>query len=103
MTRQWEKLNECVERRFFSGERLTVAQFRLKAGCVVKRHSHPQGQITTVLEGLLEFEVSGRRFTAAAGDVVHVPPGVEHLAAAVTDAVVVDVFSPPRDDWWRRA
>jgi hypothetical protein len=31
------------------------------------------------------------------------PPGVEHLAAAVTDAVVVDVFSPPRDDWGRRA
>jgi len=43
------------------------------------------------------------RFTAAAGDVVHVPPGVEHLAAAVTDAVVVDAFSPPRDDWGRRA
>jgi quercetin dioxygenase-like cupin family protein len=103
MTWQWEKLNDCVERRFFSGERLTAAQFRLKAGCVVQRHSHPQEQITIVLEGLLEFEVGGRRFTAAAGDVVHVPPGVEHLAAAVTDAVVVDVFSPPRDDWGRRA
>ncbi len=31
------------------------------------------------------------------------PPGDEHLAAAVTDAVVVDAFSPPRDDWGRRA
>jgi len=78
-----------------------VAQFRLKAGCVMQRHS-PHEQITIVLEGLLEFEVSGRVFTAVAGDVVHVPPGVEHLAAAVTDAVVVDAFSPPRDDWgWR--
>ena len=57
---------------------------------MVRRHSHPQEQITIVLEGLLEFKVSGRRFTAIAGDVVHVPPGVEHLAAAVTDAVVVD-------------
>jgi len=79
-----------------------VAQFRLKAGCVVRRHSHPQEQITIVLEGLLEFKVSGRRFTAIAGDVVHVPPGVEHLAAAVTDAVVVDAFLPLRDDWGRR-
>ncbi len=103
MTWQWEKLNDCVERRFFSGERLTVAQFRLKASCVVQRHSHSQEQITIVLEGLLEFEVGGRRFTAAAGDVVHVPLGVGHLAAAVTDAVVVDVFSPPRDDWGRCA
>ncbi len=80
-----------------------MAQFRLKAGCVVQRHSHTQEQITIVPEGLLEFEVGGRRFTAAASDVVHVPLGVEHLAAAVTDAVVVGVFSPPRDDWMRRA
>jgi quercetin dioxygenase-like cupin family protein len=49
MTWQWEKLNDCVERRFFSGERLTVAQFRLKAGCVVQRHSQPQGQIAVRL------------------------------------------------------
>jgi quercetin dioxygenase-like cupin family protein len=70
---------------------------------VVQRHSHPQEQITIVLEGLLEFEVGGRWFTAVASDVVHIPPRVEHLAAAVTDAVVVDVFSPPRDDWGRRA
>jgi quercetin dioxygenase-like cupin family protein len=49
MTWQWEKLKDCVERRFFSGERLTVAQFRLKAGCVVERHSHPQGQIAVRL------------------------------------------------------
>jgi Uncharacterized conserved protein, contains double-stranded beta-helix domain len=88
-----------MERRYVSGERLTVAQFRLRAGCVVQRHSHPQEQITLVLEGVLEFEVAGRRFTATAGDVVHILPGVEHAVTAVTDAVVVDVFSPPRDDW----
>ncbi len=94
-------MGDCVERRYVSGERLTVAQFRLKAGCVVQRHSHLQEQITVVLEGLLEFEVGGRRFTAAAGDVVHIPPGVEHAVTALTDVVVVDVFSPPRDDWAR--
>jgi len=50
----------------------------------------------------MEFKVGGRWFTAVAGDVVQMPPGVEHSAAAVTDAVVVDAFSPPRDDWgWR--
>jgi quercetin dioxygenase-like cupin family protein len=81
MTWRWEKLNDCVERRFFSGERLTVAQFRLKAGCVVQRHSHLQEQITIVLEGLLEFEVGGRRFTAVAGDVVHIH---SHLQEQIT-------------------
>jgi len=68
---------------------------------VVQRHS-PQEQITIVLEGLLEFEVGGRGFTAVAGGMCTIPPSVEH-SAAVTDAVVVGVFSPPRDDWKRRA
>jgi len=55
-----------------------------------------------VLEGVLEFEVGGGGFTAAAGGMCTIPPSVEH-SAAVTDAVVVGVFSPPRDDWKRRA
>jgi len=99
MSWRWEKVGDCMERRHISGERLTVAQFRLGVGCVVRRHSHPQEQISVVLEGVLEFELGGRRFTAAAGDVVHIPPGVEHAVTAVTDAVVVDAFSPPRDEW----
>lgn len=82
-----------------SGERLTVAQFRLRQGCVVPRHSHPNEQISVVLEGVLEFVIGERRVTLSAGDAVHIPPGVEHEARALTDAVVIDVFSPPRSDW----
>ncbi len=59
MTWQWEKLNNCVERRFFSGERLTVAQFWLKAGCVVQRHSHPQEQITVRLFPVTDLKIIG--------------------------------------------
>ncbi|ABL88556.1 Cupin 2, conserved barrel domain protein [Pyrobaculum islandicum DSM 4184] len=99
MTWRWEKVNECMERRYISGEGATVAQFRLKAGCVAQRHSHPNEQISVVLEGVIEFDIGGMRFTASTGDVVYVPPGVEHEAVAITDAVVIDVFSPPRKDW----
>lgn len=99
MNWSWEGLSDCVERRYISGERLTVAQFRIKEGCVVQRHSHPHEQITVVLQGVLEFDVGGRRFTASAGDAVVIPPGVEHEVRAVTDVVVLDSFSPPRGDW----
>ncbi|MCU7787694.1 cupin domain-containing protein [Pyrobaculum sp. 3827-6] len=99
MSWRWERLSDCVERRYVSGERITVAQFRIREGCVVQRHSHPNEQITVVLQGVLEFDVGGRRFTASAGDVVVIPPGAEHEVRAVTDAVVIDTFSPPRGDW----
>jgi hypothetical protein len=63
MTWQWEKLKECVERRFFSGERLTVAQFRLKAGYVVQRHSHPKGRSPSCPRGFwsLRWAAGGSR------------------------------------------
>ncbi|NAZ34766.1 MAG: cupin domain-containing protein, partial [Pyrobaculum sp.] len=31
----FERLNECLERRYVSGRNLTLAQFRIKAGCKV--------------------------------------------------------------------
>ena len=96
---KWEKVGECIERRFLSGESLTVAQFRLRQGCVVPRHSHPNEQISVVLEGVLEFEIGGKKLTLSAGDAVPIPPGVEHEARALTDVVGVDAFSPPRRDW----
>ncbi|MEM1519856.1 MAG: cupin domain-containing protein [Pyrobaculum sp.] len=98
MSWTWERLG-CLESRFIHGANLTVAQFRLRAGCVVDRHSHTQEQITVVIEGVLEFDVGGRIFTATPGDVVYIPPGVEHSVKAITEAFVVDSFSPPRDDW----
>lgn len=98
MAWRWEKLG-CLERRYIHGESMTVAQFRLAEGCVVERHSHPHEQISVVVEGVLEFEVGDRKFVVSAGDVVHIPPGVVHGARALTEALVVDCFSPPRRDW----
>jgi quercetin dioxygenase-like cupin family protein len=35
----------------------------------------------------------------AAGDNFIVPPNVEHHATAMEDSVVLDIFSPPREDY----
>ncbi|WP_052886153.1 cupin domain-containing protein [Thermoproteus uzoniensis] len=95
----FEKLNECIERRYISGRNLTLAQFRIKAGCVVPAHSHENEQISLILEGRALFVVGGVTREVSAGEVVHIPPGVLHEVKALTDVVVVDVFSPRRDDW----
>src|ERR1700754_1670432 len=48
-------------------------------------HRHRESEIFYVLEGRYLFEVDGRRFTTAAGDVVTVPGGSAHAFVNITD------------------
>ena len=36
----------------------------------------------------------------AAGELLHIPPHVPHSAEALEDTLDVDIFSPPRRDWF---
>jgi len=89
-----------VLRRFSGGDNLTVAQITFAAGSVLPAHRHANEQFTVVLSGTLEFVGEGDETTLVhAGEAMHLPANVWHGARAITDAVVIDIFSPPRADW----
>lgn len=97
-----ESLNEKLDRRLVTGERIMLAHVYLRAGCVVPRHSHDNEQMTYILEGALLFrlgELGEREVTVRAGEVLHIPSNVPHEAVALEDTLDVDIFSPPRADW----
>lgn len=101
----WEPLNEKLERRLITGERVMIAHVYLKKGCVVPLHRHENEQITYILEGALRFligEDRGQEIVVHAGEVLHLPSNVPHEAEALEDTLDVDVFSPPRQDWLDR-
>jgi quercetin dioxygenase-like cupin family protein len=52
-----------------------------------------------VLSGALEFIVEGRPVVVRPGEILHLPANEQHGARALEDTVVLDVFSPPRQDW----
>lgn len=81
------------------GERLMVVQVTLEEGAVVPAHRHPHEQITCVVEGELSMEVEGRTYVLGAGDSLLFPGNVEHGATALKRTLVVDTFSPPREDY----
>ena len=97
-----ERVSEMIDRRLITGSRIMLAHVHLQAGCLVPRHSHENEQVSYVLEGALRFwfgDDEAEELEARAGAVVVIPSNVPHKALALTPSLVLDIFSPPRQDW----
>jgi quercetin dioxygenase-like cupin family protein len=95
-----ENLNPLIERQFVHGEQAMLAKLLLRKGCIVPEHSHPNEQITYILEGALRFTLNGNEVvTVNAGEMLVIPSNVKHSAEALVDTIDLDVFAPPRADW----
>ena len=108
-TRDWnsipvEHLAEGIERQMVWGERLMVCRLRFAPRVVTAIHSHPHEQMTLVVAGRVLFTVEDQVREVAAGDVLHFPPGVRHGATMLDEEVVlIDIFSPIREDFLPRS
>ena len=94
-----EQINATVSRQYITADRVTIARFELKRGGVVPRHAHENEQISLVMSGALLFRIDGRDITVRGGEALQIPGNVAHEIEVLEDALVVDVFSPIRQDW----
>ncbi|MFZ3339759.1 MAG: cupin domain-containing protein [Terriglobales bacterium] len=94
-----EALNAQLGRQLIVGQDLMLARVLLKKGCIVPEHSHPNEQLTYILEGALKFWIDGEEIVVRPGEVLTIPPNMPHKAEAVEDTVDIDIFYPPRADW----
>jgi quercetin dioxygenase-like cupin family protein len=81
------------------GEKLMQVKFTLQAGSKVPSHTHPHEQAPLVLQGRLQFILDGKEHLLGPGDCLLCLANQEHSALALEDTVVVDTFSPPREDF----
>jgi quercetin dioxygenase-like cupin family protein len=96
-----EQLNPQVSRRAIHTPGLTVARLNMAKGAIVPEHSHVHEQIATVERGELQFRIGGQEVILRDGQSLAIPSNVPHQVVALQDTVVVDVFSPCREDWLR--
>jgi quercetin dioxygenase-like cupin family protein len=94
-----EALNPLLGRQLVVGRNVMLARVLLKKGCIVPEHSHPNEQVTYILEGALKFWIDGKIIVVHAGEVLTIPPNMPHKAEALEDTVDLDIFHPPRADW----
>jgi quercetin dioxygenase-like cupin family protein len=98
-----ETLKADLQRRLIPAERMTLGHVYLAKGCVVPKHAHENEQLTYILEGCLRFwlgEDGDEVVDVRAGEVLHLPAHLPHSAEALEDTLDVDIFSPPRADWF---
>src|SRR5215470_11501758 len=94
-----EHVTDKISRKQIAGERGMIVWWTMKAGAHAHVHRHPHEQIFWMLKGKMEFRLGNERRVCGPGDVAVIPGGVEHEAWFPEDTEVIDVFSPPREDF----
>ncbi len=82
------------------GQNVMLSYLEMDEGAVVPLHSHPHEQAGILLSGRLELTIGQEVRVCEAGSLFLIPPNTPHKAVAVGGpAVVLDVFSPVREDY----
>jgi quercetin dioxygenase-like cupin family protein len=77
-----------------------LAVVELEPGAVAAEHSHGNEQLGIVLQGMITFRIGDEERKLGPGETWCIPGNTPHEATAGPEGcVVIDVFSPPRDDF----
>jgi quercetin dioxygenase-like cupin family protein len=94
-----EALPGLVRRVLAHSPSLMLVENTIAAGTVLPVHQHPHEQILYVQSGELRLRCDGEKHTMRTGDSCVFAGDVPHGVVAVTDLVVLDIFTPEREDF----
>ncbi len=89
-----------ITTRIFPGDQAMLSVVRFAPNAEGKLHHHPEEQWGVLLEGSALRVQDGEETPVTAGDFWRTPGNVPHtIRAGPSGAVVLDVFSPPREEY----
>jgi quercetin dioxygenase-like cupin family protein len=94
-----ELLEGITLKNLVHGERTHLTQVKLEKGAVIPEHQHPQEQTGYLISGSLRFFSGQEETVVRPGDCWTFAGGTPHGAEAMEDTVVLEVFSPLREDY----
>lgn len=96
----WETVAEGIRRKIMSfDERVMMVKVDFEKGAVGVLHQHYHTQISHVESGVFEVEINGKKKILKAGDAFYIPPNVLHGAVCIAAGMLIDIFSPMREDF----
>ena len=97
---EWENVDKGMKRKIMAyDDKLMVVKVEFEAGGIGTLHQHYHSQITHVESGVFEVEIGDEKKILKAGDAFYIPSNVMHGAVCLEAGVLIDVFSPMREDF----
>ena len=97
---QWEQIAPGISRKITGyNDKIMMVLVKFEEGGVGAPHSHPHSQSTYVESGEFEVQMGERFQTLKKGDCFFAPPDTIHGVICKKAGMLVDVFSPVREDF----
>jgi len=99
-TTDWQDLGDGVQRQVFGYDnRVMMVKVKFEKGAVGQLHEHHHTQISYVESGIFETTIGDKKQTLVTGDGFYVPPHAIHGVVCLEPGILIDVFSPHREDF----
>ena len=82
-----------------TGEKSMITKMNYKIGDYVPMHSHPNEQSGYVISGEYLLKYGQVEETIKKGDSYSIPENIEHSLEVIIAGNIIDVFTPPREDY----
>ncbi|MXV16117.1 cupin domain-containing protein [Hufsiella ginkgonis] len=96
----WHDLGNGIKRQVFGyDDKIMLVKALFEKEAVGELHQHPHSQVTYVESGVFEMTIGDDVRLIRAGDGYYVPPHVIHGCRCLEPGMLVDAFSPMREDF----
>lgn len=98
-----EDLGDGVKRKILAySDNIMAVEVHFEQGAIGPLHHHPHEQLTYVLSGEFEFTIGDETKIVRAGDALYKKPNVVHGCKCLKPGVLLDNFTPMREDFLKR-
>ncbi|MFA3791353.1 cupin domain-containing protein [Aliiglaciecola sp. SL4] len=95
-----EDLGDGIKRQLMGyNDHIMMAKIWFDDNAVGYVHAHPHTQVTYIESGEFEVQVGEEKQLLKAGDCFFILPNADHGAVCKKAGILIDVFSPLREDF----
>lgn len=99
-TTPWEEAGKGITRQFVGfNTQLMMVKVKFEQGAIGYVHDHFHSQATYVASGKFEITIGGTSKVLEKGDGFFVQPNFKHGAKCLKAGILIDVFSPVREEF----
>ena len=97
---EWQDLDQGMRRQILGHDgQLMMVKIYFPKGAIGYEHSHHHSQTTYVASGAFEVTIAGTTEVLHAGESFFVPSNAKHGVVNLEEGILIDVFSPRREDF----